>query len=220
MTRATSTFATLPRIWLAGMCLALASSHLVLAQEQPKNLVMHAAPKQIAVIEFQDDDGRTRSVADFRGKVVLLNIWATWCGPCRKEMPALDRLQAVLGGSDFEVVPLSIDRTGVAAVRGFYAEVGVRHLATYADASGSVTRKLDTLGVPTTVLIDRDGREIGRLTGPAEWDAPAMIEFMRGIIAQPSGTTRAEAGPDRSRDADAPGTLTRGLNWFKALLGR
>jgi thiol-disulfide isomerase/thioredoxin len=217
MTRATPPCAPVPRIWLAAMCLALASSHAVLAQEEPKNLIMHAAPKQVAAIEFQDDHGRTRSVADFRGKVVLLNIWATWCGPCRKEMPGLDRLQAVLGGGDFEVVPLSIDRTGIAAVRGFYAEVGVRHLAMYADASGSAVRKLDTLGVPTTVLIGRDGREIGRLTGPAEWDAPATIEFMKRIIAQPSRTTRADAGPDRSHDE--PGTLTRGLNWFKAMFG-
>src|SRR5262249_34528033 len=124
------------------------------------------------------------TLADFKGKVVLLNIWATWCGPCRKEMPALDRLQAALAGPDFEVVALSIDRGGMDAVRKFFADIGIRNLAMYLDSSGQALRTLSALGLPTTLLIDREGREIGRLIGPAEWDSPEMVEFVRCVVAR------------------------------------
>src|SRR5713101_3072283 len=116
-------------------------------------------PKEIPALQFEDAAGHTRSLADFKGKLVLLNLWATWCAPCREEMPALDRLQAELGGPRFEVVALSIDQNGVDAVRKFYAEVGVRNLAIHLDPSGRSIRELSTVGVPTTLLLDREGRE-------------------------------------------------------------
>lgn len=145
---------------------------------------MHAAPKPVPAIAFDDGEGRARSLADFHGKVVLLNIWATWCGPCRREMPSLDRLQETLGGHDFEVIALSIDRAGLEAVRKFYADVGIRKLTIYIDSSGKATRELATIGVPATLLIDREGRELGRLVGPAEWDDPDIIQFLKRIVAQ------------------------------------
>src|SRR3546814_1814786 len=98
----------------------------------------------------------------FDGRFVLLNIWATWCVPCREEMPSLDRLQAGLGGPDFVVVPLSIDREGLPAVKAFYEELGLKALGIYVDQSGRASGKLGAAGIPTTLLVDREGREIGR----------------------------------------------------------
>lgn len=164
--------------------LFIAGTALAAAQQPPKNFIFHEAPKPIASIAFEDDQGRAQILADFRGKVVLLNIWATWCGPCRREMPSLDRLQGMLGGDDFAVVALSIDRAGIDVVRKFYADIGVRKLGIYIDISGKAARELATIGVPATVLIDRGGRELGRLVGPAEWDAPEIVQFLKRIIAQ------------------------------------
>lgn len=129
-------------------------------------------------IRFQDASGNSRSLADFRGRAVLLNLWATWCVPCRKEMPSLDRLQAQLGGPAFEVVALSIDRSPQ-AVREFYQQYGIRALALYIDPSTEVTSTLGTVGLPTTVLVDGEGRELWRRVGPAEWDAPAEVAEIR-----------------------------------------
>jgi thiol-disulfide isomerase/thioredoxin len=170
--------------WIVGACLSVAASAIATAQSPPKNFVMHESPKPIPTIAFEDELGRAQSLTDLRGKVVLLNIWATWCGPCRREMPALDRLQATLGGPEFEVVALSIDRSGIEAVRKFYTDVGVRNLALRIDNSGKAARELGAVGLPATVLIDRQGHEIGRLMGPAEWDEPGIVEFLKHVVAQ------------------------------------
>jgi thiol-disulfide isomerase/thioredoxin len=162
--------------------LIAATWSIAVAQGPSRNFIIHEAPKPIAAIQFEDADGQPRSLADFRGKVVLLNIWATWCVPCRKEMPTLDRLQAKLGAADFEVVALSIDRR-MDAVRKFFAEVGIQKLAMYLDSSAKATRELGAVGLPTTLLLDREGREIGRLIGPAEWDAPEIAAFISCVIA-------------------------------------
>ncbi len=143
-------------------------------------------PKPLPGLQFQDSSGRTHSLADFRGKVVLLNLWATWCAPCREEMPALDRLQAKLGGPDFEVVALSIDQQGVQVVRKFFDEVGVKALGLYIDPSAQAGFKLGTVGLPTTVIVDRKGREVARRVGPAEWDAPEMASELRSMIEAPA----------------------------------
>ncbi len=171
---------------VAGLGLGTAAA-LAVAQELPQNFVLHDAPKDVPALHFQDGDGKVRSIDDFRGKVVLLNIWATWCGPCRHEMPTLDRLQAEFGGPDFEVVALSIDRAGIGVVTKFYAEIRAKHLAIYIDSSGKAAQLLSMFGLPTTLLIDREGREIGRLIGPAEWDTPEMLSFFRRLLSQTSG---------------------------------
>jgi len=170
------------------------ASQFAVGQEPPKNFVMHDAPKPVAALKLDDAQGQSRNLADFKGKVVLLNIWATWCGPCRKEMPALDHLQAALGGPDFEVVALSIDRGGMDAVRKFFADIGIRTLAMYLDSSGQALRQLGAVGLPMTLLIERDGREIGRLIGPAEWDSPEMVEFVRCVVAK-SDAARSRKDP-------------------------
>ena len=138
-------------------------------------------------LRFVDGTGAPRSLADFRGRVVLLNLWATWCVPCRKEMPALDRLQAALGGPDFEVVALSIDQGGVTAVKRFYGELDLHALRIYVDQSGEALGKLGSVGIPLTVLVDRAGRELWRVVGPVEWDGAEVVDRLRrDLVAAPS----------------------------------
>ncbi len=130
----------------------------------------HSAPQAVPELTFVDEAGATRRLQDWKGKVVLLNLWATWCAPCRKEMPALDRLQKALGSDAFEVVALSVDRTGIEGAKKFLEQINVEALKLYVDPTSRATSLLKAVGMPTTLLIDKEGRELGRLTGPAEWD--------------------------------------------------
>ena len=123
---------------------------------------------------------------------LLLNIWATWCGPCREEMPTLERLQVRLGGPDFQVVALSIDREGVDVVRDFYAELDLQVLRIYVDTSTMAPINLNVLGIPTTLLLDGNGREIGRYTGPTEWDSEAVVSAIRERLSSASATASTE----------------------------
>jgi len=148
-------------------------------------------PRALPELRFVDGENRALSLADFRGRPLLLNIWATWCVPCRKEMPALDRLQVAIDKSQLLVLPLSIDRKGVPVVKQFYQELGLRALGIYVDQSGKASSELGAVGLPTTLLIDRDGREIGRKIGPAEWDSPEMIALIREHLGLPSGERKA-----------------------------
>ncbi len=193
MTSAKGSIAYKVSFRLAAAGLIAASLPIAAAQEPSRNFIIHEAPKTVVAIQFEDADGRARSLSDFRGKIVLLNIWATWCVPCRKEMPTLDRVQTALGGADFEVVALSIDR-GMDAVRKFFAEIGIQKLAMYLDSSAKATRQLGAVGLPTTLLIDREGRETARLIGPAEWDSPDIAAFISCVIA----------GDDAARSSNEP----------------
>jgi len=171
--RAAWAFAGLSVLALGGVVL-----YLSLGNAKPQGgfvLSIHAAPRPVSELAFEDGAGRSRSLSQWRGKVVLLNVWATWCAPCREEMPALERLQRKLGGRDLEVLALSIDSAGAAPVKRFYEELGIRSLGVYVDRSMRATATLGALGVPTTLLIDREGREIGRRTGPAEWDSAEAL---------------------------------------------
>ena len=141
-----------------------------------------ATSKAIPELVFEDGAGRTRSLADFRGKLVVLNLWATWCAPCREEMPALDRLQAQLGGPRFEVLALSVDQQGATLARKFFTEVGVRSLGLYVDPSAQAAFKLGAVGLPSTLLVDGTGREIGRHIGAAKWDSPEVLADLRRRI--------------------------------------
>jgi len=139
-------------------------------------------PRPVPEIRFQDDQGYDLTLANFRGRVVLLNIWATWCAPCRNEMPTLDRLQSRLGAKDFQVIALSIDRKGIEAVKDFYREVGVEKLAIYLDPSGKGTHDLAIPGVPTTLVINREGGEIARKFGEAQWNSAELISLVEKTI--------------------------------------
>lgn len=146
----------------------------------------HGEPRPLKTFKFIDGDLKAASLADFRGKIVLLNIWATWCAPCRAEMPTLERLQQSLGGPDFEVVALSIDQEGVPVVRKFYEELGIKALRIFVDPTMKAPLELNAIGVPTTLLVDREGREIARHTGPAEWDSAEVIATIRSYVERPS----------------------------------
>jgi len=155
-------------------------------------------PRPMPALSFVDGDGRPMTLGDFRGRAVLLNLWATWCVPCRKEMPSLDRLQAKLGGPTFLVLPLSIDRKGASVIASFYRELGLISLGIYAEQSGKATAALAVAGIPTTLLIDRDGREVGRALGPVEWDSPDIIDTIRRLLNLPDATQKSSG--DRPRD--------------------
>lgn len=144
-------------------------------------------PRPLPPIAFSDAAGHRLSLVDFRGRAVLLNLWATWCVPCRKEMPALDRLEAKLGGPGFIVVPLAIDGAEASAVARFYRAVGVKRLATYLAGSRDLSSRLGVPGVPTSFLIDPEGREVARKIGPADWDSAQMIALVRRYLPARAG---------------------------------
>jgi thiol-disulfide isomerase/thioredoxin len=144
--------------------------------------VFRKEPEALPDFKFQDESGKERTLAHWRGKVVLLNLWATWCLPCRKEMPALDRLQKSLGSDKFEVVAISIDRKGMEASRKFLTETGVKNLALYLDATARLNSELRVVGLPATILIDAQGREVGRLLGPAEWDGEDAVRLIKSVV--------------------------------------
>lgn len=153
-----------------------------LARGKMRSFIAKEEPQTLPEVTFRDASGAERSLEDWRGKVVLLNLWATWCAPCREEMPALDRLQARLGGEEFEVVAASIDKGDADKPRGFLEDHGIENLALYHDPSGRLGTNLNAYGMPTTLLIDRQGREIGRLVGPAEWDSPEAVALVEAAI--------------------------------------
>lgn len=153
----------------------------------PSAIPLHDTPQQLPAVSFVGQDGNRLTLGQWRGKVVLLNIWATWCVPCREEMPALDRLQALLGNDHFEVVALSIDRAGIGVVREFYDEIGIKNLDIFIDATMQASRDLRIFGLPATLLVGPDGEELGRLIGPAEWDTPGIVNFFEAVIAEHMG---------------------------------
>lgn len=158
---------------------ALSQGHMV-------SFVFKKAPEALPELKFQDRNGQEMTLANWKGRIVLLNLWATWCLPCRKEMPALEKLQAELGSDKFEVVALSVDRTGVAGARKFLDETKIEKLALYADPSARLGSALKAAGLPTTLLIDGEGREVGRLIGPAEWDSPDAVRLIKAVIDRKS----------------------------------
>ena len=145
--------------------------------------VASSAPKDLPEFEFSRDDGSVTSLKEWRGKVVLMNVWATWCAPCRKEMPTLDALKAELAGDQFDLVALSIDRGGLEKPRKFLEEIGIKNLKLFNNSSGKLASSLRAFGLPTTILIDRQGKEIGRLIGPAEWDSDDAKALIKAAIA-------------------------------------
>ena len=152
------------------------------SQGQMAAFVFRKAPEDLPEVKFLDAAGKERTLADWRGKVVLLNLWATWCLPCRKEMPSLDRLQKELGSDKFEVVAVSVDRKGLEASRKFLDETKVERLALYVDATARLSSELRAVGLPATLLVDTQGREIGRLLGPAEWDSEDAKRLIRSVL--------------------------------------
>lgn len=154
-----------------------------LAHGEVAALTMATAPLRMPDLSFEDADGKTRKLSEWRGKTVLLNLWATWCVPCRKEMPALDSLQAKLGGENFEVVAVNIDTRDPEKPKNFLREANLTRLGYFADSKAKVFQDLKSigraLGMPTSVLIDGQGCEIATLAGPAEWASDDALKLIR-----------------------------------------
>jgi thiol-disulfide isomerase/thioredoxin len=178
--------------WLPGNQGECASARGALARMSPLARGEVAAFQVARALEpaptvaFDDPEGRRKTLADFRGRAVLLNLWATWCEPCRREMPALDRLQAELGGAGFEVVAVNIDTRNVERPKAWLAEAGVSRLAYYSDREAKVFQDLrragQAEGMPTTLLIDARGCRLGTMAGPAEWSSPDGQALIRAAL--------------------------------------
>jgi len=143
-----------------------------------KKLMFAATPEVAPDTAFQDESGNEHRLSDFRGQYVLVNFWATWCAPCRKELPALDALNRDLGGEDFRVVTIACGRNPLPAITRLFDETGVERLPYFLDPKLALARDMGVLGLPVTVILDPEGREIARMTGDAEWDG----ESARAII--------------------------------------
>jgi thiol-disulfide isomerase/thioredoxin len=152
---------------------------------QSGNFSPFDTPRPVPEVSFADRDGRARMLADWKGKVVLVNFWATWCAPCVAEMPALDRLQKELGGGDFEVVAVSVDREGMKPVEPFLARYQLAALAPYLNPDASLLRAFGEKTLPATYIIGRDGRAVGRMEGAAEWDSADGKRLIRHYLGQP-----------------------------------
>ena len=172
----------------SGACarsLDLAQALDPLAHGDVAALILASTPNDLGAVTFQDNESKPTTIADFKGRTILLNLWATWCVPCRAEMPALDRLQSVLGSPKFEVVPVDIDTTRLDKPRAFLHGIGATHVKFYADHSADILQALHGKGLPTSVLIGPDGCEIGTMDGPAPWDSPDA----KALITRVSGSS-------------------------------
>jgi len=160
-----------------------------LAHGEVAALAMASTPFHVPPLAFKDAAGHGRTLADFRGRTVLLNLWATWCVPCRREMPALDALQAKLGGPKFQVVAVNIDTRDPEKPLAFLKQIGVTHLSYFTDESAEVFEDLKTagkaFGMPTTLIVDPKGCEIGDMAGPAEWSSDDGIKLVSAAIGSP-----------------------------------
>lgn len=145
-------------------------------------LSVHKQGKAAAPVGFIDADGKARNLKEWTGRTVLVNLWATWCAPCKFEMPALDELQGALGGEDFEVVAINLDVGGPDKGKAFYEETGIANLAYFHDPKGKVFREINAIGMPTTLILDEAGCEIARLAGPAEWASRDARELLKAAI--------------------------------------
>jgi thiol-disulfide isomerase/thioredoxin len=132
--------------------------------------------------QWRSGEGAKVSLADFTGKVVMVNFWATWCAPCIRELPSINRLQAVLGGDDFTVVAINIDTGGEAVAALFSRRLKISNLDLYIDPRGTTSRAMGVNVMPTTVIYDRGGQEVGRLEGGAEWDSPEALALLQWFI--------------------------------------
>ena len=166
----------------------LAARLVPLARGEVAAVNIASSPNRLPDLAFNDPSGKPVTLADFRGRTVLLNLWATWCVPCRKEMPGLEALQKKIGGPRFEVVAVNIDTRDLDKPKAWLNEVGVSSLNYYADPSAKIFQDLKGIGrafgMPTTLLIDGKGCELGTIAGPAEWASDDALKLIRAALGQ------------------------------------
>jgi thiol-disulfide isomerase/thioredoxin len=189
--------------WLAAIAIVVVAAVLYVRLASPVHgvrppgalakLVPDAAPKPVAAVSFVDVGGASRRLSDFRGRYVLLNLWATWCAPCVHELPALSHLQAAMGPQRLAVVPVNVGRGTAKDTAAFLAAHGAK-LPVYLDSKSSFLRAFGAYGLPLSVLVDPQGREIARATGAVRWDAPDSVTYFRAL----ANAARHEARSDKS----------------------
>ena len=150
-----------------------------------RKLTVHSAPIAGSDVAFMSEDGEEMTLADLNGQYTLLNFWATWCAPCRKEMPDLAALQTQLGGEDFQVVTVATGRNPRPAMEAFFDEIGVDNLPLHTDSRQSFSRSMGVLGLPVTLIIDPQGDEIARLQGDADWHSDSAAAIIQALIGTP-----------------------------------
>jgi thiol-disulfide isomerase/thioredoxin len=155
---------------------------IALREGDMKKLIFHAEPKDVSQIAFLSETGENMTLADLQGKVVLLNFWATWCAPCRKEMPSLNTLQKEFGGDKFTVATVATGRNSEAGIRRFFEEVGVDVLPRHTDPRQALARDMAVLGLPISVILNAQGQEIARLRGDALWDSDNAKAIIAALI--------------------------------------
>jgi thiol-disulfide isomerase/thioredoxin len=165
---------------------ALSEKLAPLAHGEVAALTMATTPLKIPDLAFEDANGQPKKLSDWRGRTVLVNLWATWCVPCRKEMPALDGLQSKLGGPDFEVVAVNIDTRDPEKPKNFLKDENLTKLSFFADEKAKVFQDLKSigraLGMPTSVLVDGQGCEIATIAGPADWDSDDAVKLIKAAL--------------------------------------
>ncbi|MEM8979417.1 MAG: TlpA disulfide reductase family protein [Pseudomonadota bacterium] len=154
-----------------------------LRQGTMQKLQFHNEAKPVSQTAFLGEDGDTLDMEAFEGKHVILNFWATWCAPCRKEMPMLSALQTEFGGPDFEIVTVSTGRGNPIALTKFFDEIGVSNLPEHRDPDQAFARDMGVLGLPITVMISPDGEEVARMQGDAHWDSPSAKAIVAAWVA-------------------------------------
>ena len=166
-------------IWAEGLS---ASANLEdLRTGDMRKLVVHAVPKPASDVEIAWADGRAATLEDFAGRVVVANFWATWCAPCRKEMPSLSQLQSHFDERDVIVLAVAAGRNPIPSVERFLDEIDVHNLTVLYDPKQSFSSSMGVLGLPTTILFDRDGSEIARLTGDADWASESALSIISAV---------------------------------------
>ncbi len=147
-----------------------------------KKLILHSEPKTREMADFMTFEGEPLNLSDWQGKWLVVNFWATWCAPCRKEMPMLSELQTEMGSDTFEVITIATSRNPPPAMKAFFEDIGVTNLPLHRDPKSKLSRGMGVLGLPATVILDPDGNEVGRMTGDADWSSDSAKAVLAALM--------------------------------------
>jgi len=154
-------------------------------------LDIYTEPYEMPTTGFLDVNGKPVSLDAYKGKIVLVNIWATWCPPCLAELPSIDALEAELGGADFAVVPVAMGRNPVVAIKKFYQKAGIKNLPILRDPRQKFARANGILGLPTTIILNTKGEEIARMIGDADWHSKEALTLIKALLPQPAAESES-----------------------------